>query len=171
MMPDSPYFLAKPDPDAARRAADALFSEVVFELGRLLPRSADIRHVGATAVSGCLTKGDLDIVVRIKPDEFAEAESVLAARYARNTGSFQTDTFASFEDGKRSPHLGIQLAVMDGPEDFFHLFADALRSDPGLIDKYNALKRTFQGKPMDEYRQAKGTFVAMVLSAQCAPGR
>ena len=165
-MPDSPYFMLHPDTAAARRAADALFREVAAALEAMLPASAQLRHVGATAVPGCLTKGDLDIVVRVPAADFADAEQMLAARYARNSGSLRTETFASFEDAGTSPHLGIQLAVIDGPEDFFHLFADALLSDRRRIDGYNALKRTFDGKPMDEYRDAKGTFVAKVLSAQ-----
>ena len=168
-MPDSPYFIVQPDADRAREAAETLFGEVAFELGRILPSTADVRHVGATAVSGCLTKGDLDIVVRVPAEDFADAERILTARYARNSGSSWTDTFASFEDPGTAPHLGIQLAVVGGPEDFFHLFSDALSNNPWLLADYNALKCAFDGKPMDDYRAAKGAFVTKVLSAQHPP--
>ncbi len=52
-----------------------------------LPTSADIRHIGATTVWGCLTKGDLDVVVRVSLGDFPEADAVLSALFARNVGS------------------------------------------------------------------------------------
>ncbi len=135
----------------------------------MLPASADIRHIGATAVPGCLTKGDLDIVVRVAAADFATADVVLAARFARNTGSTHTDTFSAFEDADTSPHLGVQLAVAGSPDDCFHTFAEALRRDPHLLTEYNILKQGFDGQPMDVYRAAKSAFIERVLlSAKCS---
>lgn len=135
----------------------------------MLPASADIRHIGATAVPGCLTKGDLDIVVRVAAADFAAADVVLAARFARNTGSTHTDTFSAFEDADTSPHLGVQLAVVGSPDDCFHTFAEALKRDPQLLTEYNILKQSFDGQPMDVYRAAKSAFIERVLlSAKCS---
>jgi hypothetical protein len=33
-----------------------------------------------------------------------------------------------------------------------------------LVAAYNALKRKFDGRPMDEYRSAKDAFIAKVLT-------
>ena len=113
------------NPERARDQAERLFGLTRAALQSVLP-TADIRHVGATAIRGCLTKGDLDIVVRVPAKDFAQAETVLATRYAFNSGSTRTTDFAAFEDATTDPPLGIQLTVIDGPFDFFHAFVEAL---------------------------------------------
>lgn len=163
-LPGAVLFSLHPDQAAARQAAKGLFEQVERELKAVLPPSADVRHVGATAVPGCLTKGDLDIVVRVAAEAFAEADRALAARFARNEGSKRTDSFSAFEDASATPHLGVQLTVAGGKEDFFHLFVDALTACPQLLDRYNSLKRSFDGQLMVEYRQAKDAFVLAVLA-------
>lgn len=163
-MTDEPEFLLHPEPARARAAADALFERITAHLRAALPAGADIRHVGSTAVPGCQTKGDLDIVVRVEAADFAAADAVLAARLERNTGSAHTDTFAAFEDATTAPHLGVQLVVVGAPFDDFHRFDAALRGDASLVERYNALKMTFHGRSMDEYRVAKDAFIAEVLA-------
>src|SRR5688572_2454533 len=74
-------------------------------LQRLLPR-AEILHVGSTAVPGSLTKGDLDIQVRVEREAFRETRRTLAQHFARNTGSTATSSFASFQDDGATPKLG-----------------------------------------------------------------
>ncbi len=147
----------------ARQAAERLFATMRPQLREILPATAEVLHVGATAVPGCLTKGDLDIVVRVEREDFATAEAALAARFARNPGSIRTDEFAAFEDKAATPHLGIHLTVKGAALDVFHRFAAALRADPALVKRYNALKRAYDGQPMDRYRAAKDAFVADVL--------
>jgi GrpB-like predicted nucleotidyltransferase (UPF0157 family) len=164
-----PDFSLHPDPVAARSAADELFERTAARLRPLMPASADIRHIGATAVPGCLTKGDLDIVVRVEAAGFLAADAVLAAHFARNTGSSHSGTFSSFESASTTPHLGIQLTVMGAQNDFFHTFVEALRRDPDLVSRYNGLKRQFAGHPMDEYRAAKSAFIERALrTAKCS---
>ena len=121
MAHDETFTLAA-DPDAACVAAQALFTTVQKELATLLPPSAEILHIGATAIPGCLTKGDLDIVVRVARSDFVNAERVLASHFARNSGSVRTEEFAAYEDDERSPHLGIQLTVMGGANRRFPSF-------------------------------------------------
>ncbi len=162
--PSEPNFALHADAAEARAAAERLFVRIAAVLTGLLPASADIHHIGATAVPGCLTKGDLDIVVRVPQAVFAAADAALAARFARNVGSKRTDSFSSFEDAATSPHLGIQLTVVGSADDMFHLFVAALSEDPELVAAYNALKRRFDGAPMHVYRAAKGAFVGDVLS-------
>jgi GrpB-like predicted nucleotidyltransferase (UPF0157 family) len=47
--------------------------------------------------------------------------------------------------------------------DDFHRFADALRTDAGLVCAYNRLKLEWHDKPMDDYRAAKNAFIARML--------
>ncbi|AHB48294.1 hypothetical protein W911_07655 [Hyphomicrobium nitrativorans NL23] len=165
-LPGQVVFRLHPDQGVARHAAVRLFECVEKDLRALLPASADVRHVGATAVAACLTKGDLDVVVRVEADAFADADRALAARFARNEGSKRTACFSSFEDSGTVPHLGIQLTVQGGADDCFHLLTDALSADPALVEAYNALKRRFDGEPMEAYREAKGAFIRDVLADQ-----
>ncbi|MCJ2087847.1 GrpB family protein [Methylobacterium sp. E-005] len=162
-MTDDSFFRLAADCDAARAAAERLFQTVTDQLHPQLPMSAEIRHVGATAIPGCLTKGDLDMVVRVARADFAAADERLARLFARNVGSIRTDAFSAFADASRTPHLGVQLTVKGGTLDVFHHFADALRSDPALVERYNALKRAHQDWPMALYRPAKDAFIAGVL--------
>jgi len=163
-LPPEPDFSLHPNHDRARADAERLFEHIAAELRRMLPASADIRHVGATAVPGCLTKGDLDVVVRVPAEAFAESDTALAGRFARNVGSKRTEGFSSFEDTETSPHLGVQLTVAGGEDDHFHLFVEALKQDRKLTARYNALKRQFDGQPMEVYRAAKSAFVREVLN-------
>jgi GrpB-like predicted nucleotidyltransferase (UPF0157 family) len=144
--------------------AQRLFERVSSSLQPSLPSVADIRHIGATAVPGCLTKGDLDIVIRVPAGEFQRVDVLLASRFARNEGSIRTENFSAFEDSSTDPHLGIQLTVIDGPRDFFHRFVEALRQSPKLLGEYNALKCLHDGGEMAIYRAAKDAFVARVLA-------
>jgi GrpB-like predicted nucleotidyltransferase (UPF0157 family) len=159
-------FKLAPDPDAARGAAEALFRKVASELAAVLPPSAEVLHIGATAVPACLTKGDLDIVVRVDRADFTVADALLVERLDRNVGSIRTDDFAAFEDAHRSPHLGVQLTVKGGAFDDFHHFVEALRADPALVRRYNELKQQFHGCPMVDYWAAKDAFVGEVLAAR-----
>ncbi|MHC2019620.1 hypothetical protein [Methylobacterium sp. CM6247] len=76
---------------------------------------ADLRHVGASAIPVCLTKGGLDLVVRVDAAEFDRAEAALAASFQMmKPGSIQTDDFAAFADETRAISLGLQLTVENG---------------------------------------------------------
>ncbi len=160
-----------PDSDAARDAAETLFRMVASELAAVLPPSAEVLHIGATAVPGCLTKGDLDIVIRVDRVDFPAAQALLIGRLSRNGGSVRTDEFAAFEDADRSPHLGVQLTIKGGALDIFHHFVEALRADPALVRRYNDIKQRFRDRPMVDYRAAKDAFIGEVLAAQGVPCR
>jgi GrpB-like predicted nucleotidyltransferase (UPF0157 family) len=151
------------EPQKARRQAQRLFTEIHALLKKMLPTTAEIRHVGATRIPNCLTKGDLDIVVRVPANDFICADLSLAKKFDRNNGSVRTDEFSAFEDGSLQPHLGIQLVAIDGPYDFFHLFSEALLKSPNLVNEYNQLKSTHDGTSMAVYRKAKDAFIDRVL--------
>lgn len=151
------------DQENARARAVRLFEHVRIELRQALPISCEVLHVGATAISDCLTKGDLDLVVRCDPEDFRLADELLAVRFDRNRGSVRTDDFSAFEHKETVPELGVQLTIKGGSLDVFHLFVAALRSNPVLVARYNELKRSYEGRPMDVYRAAKSEFVSSVL--------
>lgn len=160
-MPNEQFQLV--DPDEARERADKLFSVMHRTLSEMLPLTAEVRHIGSTAVPGCLTKGDLDILIRLPVEDFAAADSALASKFRRNEGSVRTATFSAFEEASLDPHIGLQLTTIDGPYDFFHSFVEALLSSPELVSEYNDLKLKHDGTDMELYRAAKDAFVERVL--------
>ena len=58
----------------------------------LIP-DADIQHVGSTSIPNSLTKGDIDIQVRVYQDQFTQAVEALSAVYESNEGSVKTSEF------------------------------------------------------------------------------
>jgi GrpB-like predicted nucleotidyltransferase (UPF0157 family) len=77
----------------------------------LLP-AAEIEHVGATAVPGALTKGDVDLLVRVPERDFVEAVLLLRGRYIVHQHHNWTRTLASFKArGKSEPLVGVQLVL------------------------------------------------------------
>ncbi|MGW8368596.1 MAG: GrpB family protein [Gammaproteobacteria bacterium] len=140
-------------------AAERLYESIEAELTRLLPW-AEVHHIGSTAVPGSMTKGDLDVVVRVHATEFRRSEEFLAAHYARNEGSDRTDDFAAFMDDGTQPELGIQLVVSGSPSDVFNAWLEQLLNDPELRCDYDDLKMRYEGCDMEEYRAAKAAFIA-----------
>ncbi len=150
---------------SAASDAHARFPSLREFLARLLPAHADIQHIGSTAVPGCLTKGDLDLCVRVPPEHFASCEAALARVLARNQGSLHTSSLASFIAHPGTAHeAGVQLVAIGSPEDTFVRFRDLLLASPKLVEHYNALKLAWHGKPMDDYRDAKAAFIESALA-------
>ena len=153
-----------------REQAAAAFEQHHARLLALLPQ-AEIQHIGSTALPGALTKGDLDIVVRVSQKEFDAAEATLAAYYERNIDSTRTAGFASFKDDSADPPLGIQLVVRGSDLDDFCTFRDFLAAHPAYLAEYNQLKQAAHGQPMDTYREQKSRFVEQILRLAKEPVR
>ncbi len=126
---------------------------------------ADIQHIGGTSVPGLLTKGDVDINVRVSKEQFIDVVAALKKGYEINQPENWSGSYASFKDD--SKNLGVQVTVIGSDKDFFVSHRDALRHDPKLVVLLNELKSAFEGKSMDEYRAAKGAFLEAHIT--CRP--
>ncbi|MBS0192391.1 MAG: GrpB family protein [Phycisphaerales bacterium] len=140
------------------RAAEKLFRRERIRISRRLP-GAIIEHCGATSVRRLATKGDLDIVVRVLPEDFLTAERALAGMYERNLGSDRSESFAAFLDERSRPQLGVQLVSIGSEHDDFDLLRDHLRVSPGCKRRFSLLKHRFAGRSTDRYRAAKGALI------------
>ncbi|OIK09842.1 GrpB family protein [Bacillus sp. MUM 13] len=80
---------------------------------------SDVQHVGSTAVPNSHTKGDIDIQVRVSPEQFLKAVPTLSAVYELNEDSVKTGSFRAFKDDSTVSPLGVQLIVIDSEYDFF----------------------------------------------------
>jgi GrpB-like predicted nucleotidyltransferase (UPF0157 family) len=145
-----------------------LFQRVEAQVLNLVP-SADVQHVGSTAIPGSLTKGDLDVQVRVASPEYVAAKDKLSKIYAVNVGGFAADDAISFEDYDTKPPLGVHLTVIGGSGDIQWKFRDLLTASAELRDQYDRLKRRFDGRSMAKYRDAKADFVSRVLRRVVAP--
>jgi GrpB-like predicted nucleotidyltransferase (UPF0157 family) len=139
--------------------AEKTFLEQKEKILCLLPE-ADIQHVGSTAIPNSLTKGDLDIQVRVPAEIFTVAVEKLSALYAINEGSVQTDYFRAFQDDTTDPPLGVQLTVIDSELDIFWKFREVLLANDTYRAEYDELKKAYEGKSMEAYREAKQRFFA-----------
>lgn len=155
-MPEEIFLIRNVEPDKI----EAAYAQIEAELRGLLPDGVAIHHIGSTSIPGSLTKGDLDVCVRVTTHAFRTCEEILASHYPRNTASVRTESFSSFGDDT----VGIQLVVAGSELDGFLDFRDALEANPALIAAYNALKQSWHGKDMTPYREAKAAFIEKVLT-------
>ncbi len=138
---------------------EKIFTEEKGKLLSLIP-AADIQHIGSTAIAGAVTKGDLDIQARVPIGDFEEARNRLRELYNVNQFENWSETYASFKDenSKEIP-LGIQLTAIDSEEDrLFRKQQEVLLTNPNVLDEYNKLKLSYDGKSIDDYRAARKKF-------------
>jgi acyl-CoA thioester hydrolase len=135
---------------------------VEAHLGTLWP-GLEVRHVGATAVSGLCTKGDLDVQVRVDAASFDDVVAAFdAAGLVRNPGGYASLTGCSFDliddVDSNAVGVGVHVVVRDSPSDEQWHFTRLLRHDARLVTRLDALKRGYDGGDMATYRAAKSAF-------------
>jgi len=138
---------------------------------RILVRCAQVEHVGATAIAGSLTKGDVDLLVRVPRDAFAAAVDALRERYTVEQPANWTQTFASFGEEGGSLPVGVQLVVVGSNVDVaFGSLRRLFRTRPDLVERSNELKRRFEGGDPTTYARAKQGLLEAALR-ELDPGR
>ncbi len=152
--------------DMAGRIASSLES-AMGRLREVLP-DAEIQHVGAPAIPGALTKGDLDLVIRIDCDQFPAVVATLSPLFDRKQTENCSSTFASFgdDDGCDLP-LGVQVVVRGAEEDVFLCLRDHLLANRDILEKYNRIKSQHAGDAADGYWKAKHAFFGELLAELC----
>jgi GrpB-like predicted nucleotidyltransferase (UPF0157 family) len=130
-----------------------------------------IEHVGSTAVPGMAAKPVVDILAGV--ESMASADEILTPLC--NAGYDTSKEFNTTlkdrrwlmlqEDGRRKYHLHL---VIHGQLDWQRMlaFRDALRANPEMALRYEALKRTLAESHRDDreaYTQAKSDFIASVV--------
>lgn len=145
---------------------ERVVASALDRLRPLLP-AAEIDHIGATAIPGALTKGDIDLVVRVPAAEFAAAIAVLSAHFTVKQRENWTPDFASFgDDTAYELPLGVQLIVQTAAPDFMTFLRDHLRAHPAALAAYNRLKTTHAPQGAEAYWQAKHDFFTAILAAR-----
>jgi GrpB-like predicted nucleotidyltransferase (UPF0157 family) len=153
---------------------DKAFQEHSRAICALLP-AAQVEHMGATAVPGSITKGDLDLLVRVSASDFAAAVATLEDCYEIHQPENWTPADASFVDEEAGDvPVGVQLVVAGSDLDAaFVSIRSVLRGHPELVQQSNELKRSFEGGDPEEYVAAEQAFIESLLrdvdSARFAP--
>ena len=141
--------------DVERRRVEALIADCV---------SSELLHeVGSTAIPDVIGKQDLDYLILVPMADFQLVRSRLDECFPRNTNQLSSDSYQGYTV-ESDLDVAIQLTIEGGPHDNFLSFLTILRSRSDLRLEYNELKRSFDGRPMSEYREAKRHFIERILS-------
>ncbi|HEY4483279.1 MAG TPA: GrpB family protein [Candidatus Paceibacterota bacterium] len=129
-----------------------------IEKARILKSFPDaiVEFVGSSSIPGALTLGDLDIQVRVARDKFDEVVAKLKEFYHVNRPERWEEGLAllHWKDHPEIP-MSIVVTVIDSPNDNYHKERDLFKNNPHLLEKYNNLKRGFEGKSVEDYKAAK----------------
>ena len=93
---------------------------------------------------------------------FADTRARLDAHFARNPDQLSTDVYWGYLVTSKLD-AAIQCILAGGAHDSFEALVTLLRGGPELRERYNNLKRAWDGRPMVLYRQAKAAFIAAAL--------
>ncbi len=155
----------------ALKKTDDLLPAVERVLARLAPRlaavlpGAALDHIGGTAVPGAITKGDVDVALRLPAARFAAAREILSQHFAIKQQENWTPEFASFgDDVTYELPVGIQMAVRESDADLLVYLRDYLIANRPALAEYNALKLAHARNGPADYWQAKHGFFARILS-------
>lgn len=159
-------------PPIELKPVEALRSQIECVLARELPRlrqlapKAAIEHIGSTAIPGTLTKGDVDVVLRISAVDFPAVIVALRQAFAEAQRENWTADFASFKDDQTGPlPFGIQVVVRGTANDDFLRLRDLLRTEADARSRYNAVKQAHAGADAEAYWQAKDRLIRELLAS------
>jgi GrpB-like predicted nucleotidyltransferase (UPF0157 family) len=146
--------------ESYRPQVDAVLHQISSMVQQVLP-DADVQDMGSTAVPGALTKGDLDVNVRVSNrKQFHHIVEWLRSRFPVHQPENWTASYASFADEHEYElPVGIQVTIRGDVDDKFVCQRDRLASSPELLAMYNNLKMTFESGDVDAYREAKWAFI------------
>jgi uncharacterized protein len=118
---------------------------------------------GGASVPGALTKGDIDLHLRVQPGAFSEVIARLRAAYPVGSPQSWAATLAVFDVPAPRP-TGLAVTPVGSEHDRrFCLTWQALRRDPALLARYNELKSATVGT--DDYEHRKSAFFSAIVDA------
>jgi GrpB-like predicted nucleotidyltransferase (UPF0157 family) len=110
-----------------------------------------------------VTKGDVDVNIRVSQDEFPRTVETLCRHFPVVQRHNWTESYASFADSSRTLPVGLQVTVLGSPDDFLVPLRDLMRRDAELRHEYDRVKRDAAHLGPDGYWAAKNAFLTEVL--------
>ena len=149
--------------DELKPQVQRIISQLSAQLEALFP-DIELHHIGATAIPGALTKGDVDVLLRVSGARFFAVVDVLKRHFTIKQPDNWTPDFASFgDDTSFALPVGIQVVVKDSENDFLLFFRDHFISHPAALAEYNRLKTTHAAEGPEGYWKAKDQFLEKIL--------
>ncbi|MCF7761597.1 MAG: GrpB family protein [Cephaloticoccus sp.] len=152
------------------KTMEELQGQVKLVLTRQMPKlhnlapGVAVEHVGSTAIPGTVTKGDVDVALRVPAANFPQVVGALHAGYAEAQRENWTPTFASFKDDDSGPlPFGVQVMVVGSEDDHLVALRDLLRRDPAARARYNEVKRRNDGRDSATYWRDKDHVITDLL--------
>ncbi len=72
------------------------FNAVKRKIIRVAPW-AEVKHIGGTAIPGALTKGDVDLLVRLSKKKFSKTKKLLGNIFEEHNRQLWNENFAIFK--------------------------------------------------------------------------
>jgi GrpB-like predicted nucleotidyltransferase (UPF0157 family) len=137
--------------------AKAAYDDHAKRIRQRLP-NVEVCHVGGSSVPGLLTSGDVDLQVRVTEHEYGAACEALCEMYEPMYRERWRES-AYFYAASSDPRVEIALTVIGNIDDLHHGESwQRIATDPALIERYNALKRSQEGRSLEDYQAAKREF-------------
>lgn len=151
------------EPEQYQQRCTQLFNSYQKEISTLLP-FAKIEHIGSSAIPNAISKGDLDIYVEVKSDQFEFAIAQLKTlNFIEKQNTLRTHELCMLES-LNNDDVAFQIVVTDSVFTFFLTFKNKLISFPTLVNEYNQLKLQCSHLDPDQYRTIKSDFINRVLN-------
>lgn len=149
--------------DILKPTTSEVLTKVRTRVHATLP-AIEVHHIGSTAIPGALTKGDLDVVLRVESHEFRSTIEKLRVAFSVKQPENWDPYFASFgNDTDFGISVGVQLVIKDSQADFFLFVRDYLISNPATLAAYNQAKQQSATRNVRVYRAAKDRILAQII--------
>ncbi len=139
--------------------ARAILAAQRTRLAPLLPHH-ELLLTGGSSVPGALTKGDVDLHLRVDRADFAATVAILRGIYEVVHPEIWQDTLATFAVAAPLPTGVAVTPVGSGHDVRFRRSWQLLAGDPALLAGYNAMKRAHDG----DYERRKSAFFDRLLA-------
>ncbi|MCU1432424.1 MAG: hypothetical protein JWP95_1529 [Actinotalea sp.] len=123
--------------------------------------------VGGSSVPGALTRGDVDLHLRVEPPDFPTAVDRLRAVHAVVHPAVWGPSLATFALGEVAPGVPAGLAVTPVGSEHDLRFSRSwtlLAADPDLVRAYNRMKTADDGPDGPAYEDRKSAFFDSLLA-------
>ncbi|WP_290033522.1 GrpB family protein [Acinetobacter pittii] len=151
------------EPEQYQQRCAQLFNSYQKDISTLLP-FAKIEHIGSSAIPNAISKGDLDIYIEVKPDQFKFAiERLKTLNFVEKQNTLRTHELCMLES-LNNDDVAFQIVVTNSVFTFFLTFKNKLISSPKLVNEYNELKLQCSHLDPDQYRTIKSDFINRVLN-------
>lgn len=137
-----------------------IFWEIQNKINALLPE-AEVLHIGGSSIPGAVTKGDLDIQVRVGKSDMPRASTALKSLFEPNNMELWNGELAIFRDELQYHwKIDILMTAIGSADDDCFKFRNLLLADLRLLEEYNNIKIKHTGGVFKDYKKEKDLFYA-----------